>query len=106
MKKKIIRIVLTCIIPAVFYFGLTAIGIFAKSQMPGDERVPDFLEGLGVTLVAVLGIALIGVVIWACYWFAGLIIDGISDRLRYRRIRRESTYDVITGVPEAMDSIT
>ncbi len=93
MKKKISRIILTIIIPFVFYFGLTAIGIFAKSQMPGDENVPNFLEGIGVTVVAVVGIALIGGVIWVCYWAAGLITDGISDRLRYRRIRRESTYD-------------
>lgn len=84
MKKKIIRIILTIIIPFFAYYGFTAIGIFAKSKMPGDTNVPNFLEGIGVIIVAALGLALIGVCLWVCWKLAGVIIEGISNKMQRR----------------------
>jgi hypothetical protein len=89
MKKKITRIILTIIIPFVVYYGFTAIGIFSKSQMPGDQNVPNVLEGIGVTIIAALGLALIGVCLWGCWNIAGHIVDGISYKLRYRREQQQ-----------------
>lgn len=84
MKKKIIRIILTIIIPFVAYYGFCGIGIFFKSQISGDQNIPDFIEGIGVTIIAALALALIGVCLWGCWLFAGIIIEGISNKMQRR----------------------
>ena len=87
--KKIIRVLLACIFPPLIYFGITGIGKFAKATIPEDENIPNFIEGIGIIIVGGFCIGLIVLCLWACYWFAGLIMEEVEGRLTTRRLERE-----------------
>lgn len=85
---KILKYILTVMIPLTIYFGLVGIGKISKSMWPADSNVPDILEGLGVSIIGAFVIACIVGLLFLFYKLAEVITDDLADRLRYYRVRR------------------